>query len=257
MNEFKNRVLEAALGKTHIFPVGQAGFIIKSASGLLLGIDLYLSDCVERVEGHVGYKRLLPKILDADELTFDYVVATHFHRDHFDVDSIPKLMGNNKTKLFAAYDCVQDVNESIPEKDRKDRVVFVKPGDGFHCGDIDLSFINCDHGTGAPQAVGVIVSVDGKRILETGDTCLRLDRVDEYLSKGEIDVLIAPINGAYGNLNENDCVSLAEALNAKMTIPCHYGMFASHHGDVGKFYEKMLEKKLPFHLMTMGEDYCL
>ena len=240
--------------KDHLFFAGQAGFVIESASGCRMGIDLYLSNVVQEVEGHDGYKRLVPSVLEPDNCNLDVIIATHFHRDHFDVDSIPRLMNNDKTKLFAAYDCIQDVNESVFVKNR---VIYVKPGNSFRCGDFDLDFINCDHGTGAPQAVGVIISVDGKRILETGDTCLRLDRVDEYLSKGEIDVLIAPINGAYGNLNEEDCVSLAEALRAKMTIPCHYGMFASHHGDVGKFYEKMLDKKLPFCLMTMGEDYCL
>ena len=76
MNEFALRVLTAPLGQTHLFSVGQAGFIIKSKSGQLLAIDLYLSDCVERVEGHAGYKRMLPKILKADELEFDAVIAT-------------------------------------------------------------------------------------------------------------------------------------------------------------------------------------
>lgn len=252
MIDFKESVLKSAKGKTHIFSVGQAGFIIKSANGQLLGIDLYLSNCVERVEGHVGYKRLLPPILSEDEIVFDYLIATHFHRDHFDIDAIPGMMKNNRTKLFAAYDCVQDVERLEIEKER---VSFVKPGDSFNSGDFEVTFINCDHGTGAPKAVGVIVVVDGKIIIETGDTCLRLDRVDEYLSKGKIDVLIAPINGAYGNLNERECASLSEATGAKITIPCHYGMFASHHGDVGKFYEIMSEQKRSFHIMTLGEDY--
>ena len=43
MNDFAIRVLTAPLGKTHLFSVGQAGFIIKSKSGQLLAIDLYLS----------------------------------------------------------------------------------------------------------------------------------------------------------------------------------------------------------------------
>ena len=68
MKDFALQVLTAPLGKTHLFSVGQAGFIIKSKSGQLLAIDLYLSDCVERVEGNVGFKRLLPKILNPDDL---------------------------------------------------------------------------------------------------------------------------------------------------------------------------------------------
>ena len=50
MNDFALKVLTAPAGKTYIFSLGQAGFIIKSKSGQLLAIDLYLSDCVERIE---------------------------------------------------------------------------------------------------------------------------------------------------------------------------------------------------------------
>ena len=66
--DFALKVLTAPLGNTFLFCLGQAGFIIKSASGQLLGIDLYLSECVERVEGHIGFKRLLPKLLEPFDL---------------------------------------------------------------------------------------------------------------------------------------------------------------------------------------------
>ena len=105
MTDFAIQVLTAPIGKTHLFSVGQAGFIIKSAGGQLLAMDLYLSDCVERVEGNAGFKRLLPKILCPMDLQFDAVVATHFHRDHFDIDAVPSLMSNGKTRLFASEDC--------------------------------------------------------------------------------------------------------------------------------------------------------
>lgn len=254
MIRFKGDVQDAASGRTYLFSLGQAGFVVKSASGQLLGIDLYLSECVERVEGHVGYKRLLPQLLDPAELAFDAIVTTHFHRDHFDLDAVPALMENGTTQLYAAYDCRDDVTAlELPE----DRVSFVKPGDSCDCGDFHLDFINCDHGSGAPLAVGVIVTVDGKRILEVGDSRLRTDRVDEYLSAGPIDVMIAPINGAYGNLNEEECAALAGLLRPGVTIPCHYGMFASHGGNPGVFHDMMSERKLPYLLMAQGERYTL
>ena len=99
------------------------------------------------------------------------------------------------------------------------------------------------------------MSVDGKKVYEAGDTCLRLDRIDEYRAKGPLDVLIAPINGMYGNLNEEDCAKLADALKPKLTIPCHYGMFASHMGLPGRFHNIMTEQ-YPYNkfiLMTPGE----
>ena len=252
MNDFALKVLTAPTGKTHLFSVGQAGFIIKSACGQLLAIDLYLSDCVERVEGSVGFKRLLPRLLSPYDLDFDVLIATHFHRDHFDIDAIPSLMANGHTKLFAAEDC----RGSVAQLEMKENnITYVKPDMTCECGDFTIDFVNCDHGAGAPQAVGAIVHVDDKIIFETGDTCLRLDRIGEIPQP--LDVLIAPINGAYGNMNETECALLAEALHPKVTVPCHYGMFASHHGDVGLFYEIMKKKRLPLLIMQQGEQFTL
>lgn len=254
MNDFSMKVLSATLGKTHIFSVGQAGYIIKSASGQLLAIDLYLSECVERIEGNMGFKRLLPGILSPFELSFDVLITTHSHTDHFDIDSVPELMSNNQTKLYAAIDC-KDLVQRLKMTEKN--VTYVVPGESYESGDFIIHCINCDHGAGAPDAIGVVVEVDGKRVLEVGDSCLRLDRIEEYLSFGSIDVMIAPINGAYGNLNEEECAKLADMIQADMVIPCHYGMFASHGGNPGKFYRIMKEQypKNEFILMTQGEKY--
>ncbi len=254
MHDFATKVLAAQAGQTHIFAVGQAGYIIKSSSGQLLSIDLYLSECVERVEGNAGYKRLLPNILTPFEIMFDVVICTHPHLDHFDIDAVPEMLVNRKTKLFCSVGCEKLIKQLQMEY-YEDQITYVKPEDAYRVGDFDITFLNCDHGTGAPDAVGVVVKVDGKTIYETGDTCLRLDWVSEVPQP--LDVLIAPLNGVYGNLNEEDCARLAEALRPAVTIPCHYGMFASHHGDVGKFYEVMTENDLPFLLMRQGEQYTL
>lgn len=237
--DFAAKIIAENPGKTGLFSVGQAGFIIRSKSGQLLGIDMYLSNCLERVEGHIGFKRLLPKILSPGDLIFDGIVATHPHYDHFDRDSIPELMDNGRTRLFASIKCEKEM-KSIQMTNQ--RTTYVKPGEHYEMGDFMLDFVSCDHGTGAPDAVGVLVTVDGKRILEVGDTCLRLDFAHEYLKNGVLDVLIAPINGAYGNLNEEDCAHLSGALNPKLTIPCHYGMLAAHGGNPWVFYNIMKEK---------------
>ena len=256
MKSVKDSILNAPLGKTWLFWMGQAGFIIKSAEGKLLGIDLYLSECVEPVEGHVGYHRLMPQIIDPSELNLDVAIATHFHRDHFDIDAMPQLMANGKTQLFCAYDCQDDV-ENL--KIDKQRVQFVKPGESYDFAEFHIDFIHSDHGAGAPLEAAPIITVDGKRILEAGDTSLHLDWKDEYLKAGDLDVLIAPINGAYGNLNEQENVDLTAALKPKLTVPCHFGMFASHGGHPG-LWKELLEQQLPnqaYKLFTMGEGITI
>lgn len=254
MRDFATKVMTAQAGRTHLFSTGQAGFIIKSSSGQLLAIDLYLSDCVERAEGNEGFKRLLPHILDFNELAFDVIICTHPHLDHFDIDAVPEMVANKKTKLFCSTDCAKLIDSSHLDY-YSNQISYVKPGDRIQVGDFDILFTECDHGTAAPDAVGVIVTVDGKRIFEAGDTCLRLDRVGDIPQP--VDVMIAPINGAFGNLNEEECCILASAVRPKLTIPCHYGMFASHHGDVGMFYDLIKETDLPFLIMQQGEQLIL
>lgn len=236
-----------------IFATGQAGFVVKSSSGQLLAIDLYLSNCVERVEGHKGFKRLLPEILSPFELTFDVIICTHPHLDHFDIDAVPEMVSKG-SKMYCSVDCEKLVHQLQMEY-YNDSIAYIKPGNRSSEGDFELLFVNCDHGTGAPDAVGVVVKVDGKTIYEVGDSRLRLDRAAEIPMP--LDVLISPINGMYGNMNSVETAKLAEALRPSITIPCHYGMFASHGGDLKHFYDVMNEKHLPALIMRQGEQYRL
>ena len=251
MRDFATSVLTAK--GPCLFAVGQAGFILKSSNGQLLCIDLYLSNCVERLEGHKGFKRLLPQILEPDDLTFDVIICTHPHLDHFDIDAVPEMV-NKGSRLLCSVDCEKLVQQMQMEY-YNDRITYVKPGDRLTAGDFDISFVNCDHGAGAPDAVGAVIRVDGKTIYEVGDSCLRLDRVDEIPK--DLDVLISPINGMYGNMNSEDTIRLAEALKPGLVIPCHYGVFASHGGDLKQFYDMTKERNIPALIMRQGEAYRL
>lgn len=233
--------------ETSLFFLGQAGFVFKSKNGTTLGVDMYLTHCVEREEGHMGFKRLIPIILSPDEIIFDYIVATHPHKDHFDMDAIPTLMAPHHTKLFASVECEADMKRL---KLTNENTVYVKPGEQADADDIHLEFVDCDHGIGTPDAFGLIITMDGRRIYIAGDTCLHLEQVPEL---GKIDVMIAPINGKNGNLSERECTELSKALKPGVTIPCHYGMFASHGGDPGVFKECMDAEKLNYLIMAPGE----
>ncbi len=91
--------------------------------------------------------------------------------------------------------------------------------------------------------------------MEARDTSLHMDWKEEYLKEGPLNVLIAPINGAYGNLNEQEQVTLTKLLKPELSVPCHFGMFASHGGHPG-LWKELIENQLPdqqYKLFTMGE----
>lgn len=251
MHDFSDSVRSAPINAVNMFFLGQAGFIIKNKQGKLFAIDPYLSDCVERIEGNVGFKRLLPKILTPDELDFDILLCTHFHRDHYDVDSVPEMIKENTTLLCPA-DCFSDIkNVGIKE----DKYKIVKPYDEIKKDGYTVKIINCDHGTAAPFAVGAVVKTDGLVFAFTGDTCLRLDRVNELNTLGKVNVLVAPINGKYGNMNSDECLKLASAVSPDILIPCHFGMFSAHGGnpdELKNLASRLSNIKIKF--MTHGES---
>lgn len=260
MGTLATTIMTSRQGSPHLFYLGQAGFIVKSSEGTTLGIDMYLTSCVERAEGNDGFKRLLPVLLEPSEIIFDYIIATHPHYDHFDMDAIPILMGNPHTRLLASAGCAEEIQRlMMTDPDSVSRIRYVEVGDNTLMDDIKVDYVFCDHGDSAPDAVGLVIEVDGKKIYMAGDTCLRLDRVSEIAAKGPFDYMIAPINGAFGNLNETECVRLSEALKPGVTIPCHYGMFAAHGGSPGLFREHMI-RELPnqkYYLMRQGEGIIL
>ena len=235
--------------KTTLTFAGQAGFILESAKGYRMGVDLYLSNCCER---YFGFKRLMPYLFDPMDLKLDALVATHAHYDHFDPDSVPLLLRDGKTELICARDVETEAKKLGLDESR---ITYLGIGDAYENEAVAVRALPCDHGELAPDALGLLITVDGKRICVTGDTSYR----EDYFSNPDIDgvdVLILPINGAFGNLNSEEAARAASLIGAGLTIPCHYWNFAEHGGDPALFAETM-KKQFPglaYLLMRPGES---
>ena len=231
---------------------GQAGFLLQTASGYRVGIDLYLSDCCNR---YFGFKRLMPYLFKPEELDLDLLIATHAHYDHFDPDSVPLILANDKTQVLLALDCAEEVQRlGIDEK----RATYLKENEILENDSITVKAMPCDHGKDTPFAIGLLIEADGKRIYITGDTCFR----EDYFSNPQLkncDVMIMPINGAFGNLNETQGAKAAGIVSPKICIPCHYWNFAEHGGDPQLFRCEMDEKyaDITYMLMRPGEEIWL
>ena len=227
---------------------GQAGFILQTEKGIRIGIDLYLSDCCNR---YFGLKRLMPYVFNPEKMELDLLIATHAHYDHFDPDSIPLMMKNGKTKLICATDCKAETEMLNLDQSR---ITYLKVGDVFENADVKITAMPCDHGEEAPEAIGLFIEADGRRIYVAGDTCFREDTFSREELLGA-DVFIMPINGAFGNLNETEGAKAAGIVKAKLTIPCHYWNFAEHFGSPHLFMQQMDENypDLKYNLMRVGE----
>lgn len=250
MIEFVEKIhaLPVPQGGVGVIFLGQAGFLLKSPEGTLLAIDPYLSNCCER---YFGFKRLMPQLLLPGELEVEFVVASHAHYDHFDVDSMPILLSNSRTRLLTAADGVTECQRlGIPEE----KYTVLRKNEKTQAGDFTILPVACDHGELAPDAMGLLISCAGKTLYFAGDTCYRQD-IAEEMAAYPIDFAAAPINGAFGNMNGPEAAKFFQIIGPKLCVPCHYWNFAQHRGDPNSFIEAM--KNAPnapkFILMYPGE----
>lgn len=256
-NNFAQRVrdLKVEHGSLAIFWIAQAGFVFKTPEGKVIYIDPYLSNCVHRMLSHeaYGFKRIIPAIIEPEEVEADLVASTHSHPDHFDYDAIPVLARNPQIRFAGAPDCRAEYEKlGIPPN----RWEILEAGQTLDFGEFKLSGVPADHGELAPDALGILLQVGDIRVWHVGDTAYRHDLWQEVFRMG-IDVIIPPINGAFGNLDGMQAALLAQASGARLAIPSHFWMFAEHGGSPAQFLDacKIHAPAVTSLLMSVGELY--
>ncbi len=240
-------------GSLAIFWLAQAGFVFKTSSGKIVYTDPYLTDYVQRVlpEYGLGFKRIMPKLIEAEEVDADYIVSTHSHQDHLDADALPCLLQNPRIRFFGSPDCQPYYEQAgVP----KDRYTILHKGETFQLGDFTLTGVYADHGELAPEAMGALFNFDGIKVWQVGDTAYRPDMWQDIFQE-KVDIILPPINGAFGNLNGVEAAKLAHDSHARVAIPCHFWMFAAHFGNPAEFLEgcKEFAPQVTPLLMTQGE----
>ena len=217
-------------GTVAIFWLGQAGFVFKTAQGKIIYVDPYLTDSVE---GVAGFKRLTPSVIEPGEVRADWVVITHHHPDHLDIDAVPEIAKKGKARFIGPPECMEKCRElGVSE----DCLVGVVAGDERDLDGVHLLAVYADHGDLAPEAIGVVLDFDFASVYITGDTAYSPEEMDKVFSM-KPEVIIPVINGRFGNLNPKEAALLTRNVCAKVTIPCHFWTFAEHNGDPLAFLE--------------------
>jgi L-ascorbate 6-phosphate lactonase len=236
-NTIRNLIVEPS--SLAIFWISQAGFIYKTPGNKIIYIDPYLSNCVNRLLSNVayGFKRIMMTPIESEEVEADLVVSTHSHPDHFDYDAIPVLAKKPNLHFAAAPDCREEFEKlGVPST----QYSILEAGKTIDFGGFSLTGVYADHGEHTPLALGVLLQVGDIKVWQVGDTAYRPDRWKDVFAMG-IDVVIPPINGAFGNLDGVQAAMLARDTGAKVVIPCHYWMFAEHGGSPAQFMDACKE----------------
>lgn len=110
-------------------------------------------------------------------------------------------------------------------------------------------------------AIGFDIQVDGKRLVNLGDTLLH-ER--EWQAIGEPDVLMIPIGGAvsHNTMDIPEAVRAVRVMRPKLVIPCHYNfpaLFNRHYNpaDANLFKTEVEKSGAECVILRKGESVSL
>ena len=241
---------EVPKGSLALYWLCQAGFAFKTSAGEIVYIDPYLSDAVERV---VGFKRMMASPLPAEEVAADLIICTHEHLDHMDVDALPALAVNPRVHFAGPIECMREFEKL---KIAADRCHLLEEGNSLTLGAITVHAVYADHGELAPDALGVVLELDGVRVYHTGDTAYRPQEFQPAIQLGP-DILLPCINGVYGNMDWREAAQLTQLVSPRVVMPTHFWMFVEQNGDPGKFIQfcAQFAPAVQAILMKPGEEF--
>jgi L-ascorbate 6-phosphate lactonase len=256
MHDLKKRTVEP--GSIAICSLGQAGYVYKFSQERYMLIDPYVTDSCEKRIGS-NFKRLMPSIVSPEELDTLPITAyliTHHHEDHLDVDCIER-MASTHFPFYAPPDTIQRL---IALGISADRCFPLSQGSTYELHGIQIVGTYANHGDLAPDAVGILVESEGRIIYHMGDTCLNEAQWIRIGQEYKVDLLLTPINGKYGNMDEIDAAKAVSLINPQISTPCHFWMLPGNSGgDPILFIEQsaILAPNTKVFMMTQGEIICI
>ena len=181
--------------------------------------------------GHAGFKLKGEKIVYIDPFKIkdtepaDIIIVTHEHFDHLSPEDIRKIQ-TGKTIIVTTPDCYSKVSGNIKT---------IRPGQTLNVDGIKIEAVPAYNSNKHfhPKAngwIGVIVTINGKRIYHAGDT----DNIPEMANLKSIDVALLPVSGTYV-MTAEEAADAANKIMPKVVVPMHYGSIVGTSADAEKF----------------------
>ena len=197
-----------------------SGFLFKAPDGTQILIDPYLSDSVA---GTFGAGRAVPIPLESANLRPDVVIATHWHEDHLDPQTIPVIARHSPQTRFVMPPSAKSraAGWGLPFR----RITALQWGETAQIGTVKIEAVPARHDAGipgweTPDAMGVILKIGGVTIYHSGDS--EYDARLRALKAQRPDAAFLCINGVTGNMNAHEAALLAWQIEARLVVPMHH-----------------------------------
>ena len=239
----RRAVIEPSTAGTHVWWLGQSGFLIGHEGRHLL-VDPYLSDSLTaKYEGtETPHVRMHPHVVAPEQLAFvDVVLSTHGHTDHLDGETL-RAIG---APLVAPAGIVElarersggEVTGDLGGRDDRGRRLSRRGRPG----------------RASRRALRRLRDRGGRPRASTTRATRRW--VDPGV-RG-VDVAFLPINGKLGNLDGPEAARLAQTVDAALAVPCHYDMFEFNTASPDAFVAECERLGQPYRVLRQGERLTL
>lgn len=238
--------------------LGQAGFVLDFGS-LRIVIDPFLSP-------HPSRLHAAPAIEELGRI--DWLLSTHAHVDHLDIDALPELM-RHSPGLRAVVTEAGAAALAAAHLDLEHVVVY--PGEQHDLGSgISIDVIPAWHADDPTEGyeadpnrfLGYRVVSEELVVYHSGDTLLT-EELHSSLRGKRVDVALLPINGRdsmrdalgiAGNLDAREAAALAKHVRAKIFVPMHWDMFAGNTVPPGSAVEAMADTEASIHTFVLARN---
>jgi|GEM_PF-64775 len=227
--------------------LGQHGFILKFHDALLY-LDPFLSDMKTRL------KRPLLKPGEIGDVNL--VLGSHDHIDHIDRNAWKVIAAVSPSAEFVVPRFLLpglSGELKIPEN----RFIGMDDGISVKAGSVRITgiaaaheFLDKDEKTGFYPYLGYIIRCGKFTVYHSGDCCV-YEGLLSKLKRFKFDAVFLPVNGrdarrlsadCIGNMTYQEAADLAGALEPRLTVPAHYGMFKMNTVDPQLFADYMRVK---------------
>lgn len=176
-----------------------------------------------------------PYLIKEETHDADYILITHDHYDHFDLDSINKI-SNEKTIVIIPDSMVRQVFAKL----NMQNVRGVLPNEEYNINGLIFNTIpsyniNKDFHKKESKWVGYLVNIENQTIYVAGDT-----DITEENKQVKCDIAFVPIGGTY-TMDYKEAAELINTIKPSQVIPIHYHTIVGTRENAEQFKELLAD----------------